>query len=220
MLISESLGSNILFDGFRSLKFDYIWSPEPSPAQSARPSARLSRALEAEAKLRTATLEEAAAKARTNSQGMTSAMTSLTNFFMLANQIPLVGLANATSPGNLQRNRSLEDFIASATEMRLATAKPLTIVAFGDPNDLLSFRLIPKSDRARIVNFVVSNADTYVGYAERPDEAHCNYVRNAYVMHAIVFGYSGGAPQRGAIDESESCLQGAPATNAAGARKN
>jgi hypothetical protein len=139
---------------------------------------------------------------------------------MLANQIPLVGLANATPPGDLQRNRSLEDFIASATEMRLATAKPLTIVAFGDPNDLLSFRLIPKSDRARIVNFVVSNSDTYVGYAERPDEAHCNYVRNAYVMHAIVFGYSGGAPQRGAVDEPESCLQAAPGVTGTGTRQN
>ena len=88
--------------------------------------------------------------------------------------------------------------------------KPLTIVAFVDPNDLLSFRLLPKSDRARIVNFVVSNADTYLGYAERPDEAHCNYIRNAYVMHAIVFGYAGGVPQRGAVDDSEPCLEVPP----------
>jgi hypothetical protein len=159
-------------------------------------------------------------QARTNSQGMTSAMTSLTNFFMLANQIPLVGLANDPLGVDLRRNRSLEEFIASATEMRLATAKPLTIVAFLDPNDLLSFRLIPKSGRARIVNFVVSNDDTYVGYAERPDEAHCNYIRNGYVMHAIVFGYSGGTPQRGAVDEPESCLQGAPGGKGTVARQN
>jgi hypothetical protein len=220
MLISESLGSSILFDGFRSLKFDYMRRPEPSAAHSITPSAKPSRALRAQEKIRMARLSEAVAQARTNSEGMTSAMTSLTNFFMLANQIPLIGLADARLPGEMKRNRSLEEFIASATEMRLATAKPLTIVAFGDPNDLLSFRLIPKSARARIVNFVVSNDDTYVGYAERPDKAHCNYVRNGYVMHAIVFGYAGGKPERGAVDEPESCLQDAPGVNAAGARQN
>jgi hypothetical protein len=86
-------------------------------------------------------------------------------------------------------------------------AAALTVVAFLDPNDLLSFRLVPGSDRARVVNFVVSNADTYLGYAELPTSAHCNYIRNGYVMHAIVAGYAGGTPQSGPIDDPEpNCL--------------
>ncbi len=67
------------------------------------------------------------------------------------------------------------------------------------------------------MNFVVSNADTYLGYAERPDEAHCNYIRNTYIMHAIVYGYSGGAPQSGAVDDPELCLRGASSDSGQGA---
>jgi hypothetical protein len=206
MLVSESLGSSILFDGFRSLKFDYVHAPQPAAALTAPQARRSRRPLRAEVNAGILRRNNAALQSQANSHDMTSAMTSLTNFFMLANQIPLVGLAGGPSPGEIVRNESLDQFIASATEMRTGGAKPLTIVAFVDPNDLLSFRLIPKSDRARIVNFVVSNAETYLDYAARPDEAHCNYVRNGYVMHAIVFGYAGGAPEIGPVDDPEPCL--------------
>jgi hypothetical protein len=84
-------------------------------------------------------------------------------------------------------------------------AAALTVVAFVDPNDLLSFRLVPRTDRGRVIDFVVSNADTYLGYAELPTTAHCGYVRNGYVMHAIVFGYAGGTAKSGAVDDSEKC---------------
>lgn len=208
MLISESLGSSILFDGFRSLKFDYMRAPLPAVATPTTQSVKGPQAMRQGGKTGATNASDFATRARTNSRDMTTAMTSLTSFFMLANQIPLMSLANAPRSGD--GITPLEEFIAGAAELRPATAPPLTIVAFGDPNDMLSFRLIPKSDRARIVNFVVSNADTYAGYAERPDEAHCNYVRNAYVMHAIVFGYSGGAPQRGPVNDPEPCLQVGP----------
>ena len=80
------------------------------------------------------------------------------------------------------------------------------MVAFVDPNDLLTFRLLPKSDHGRVIDFVVSNADTYLGYAEPPDRAHCSYIANGYVMHAVVFGYAGGTPQSGPVDDPEKCL--------------
>lgn len=85
-------------------------------------------------------------------------------------------------------------------------APPLTVVAFVDPNDLLSFRLVPRSSHARVINFVVSNANTYGGYFETPDVAHCDYPHNGYVMHAIVFGYAGGTPMSGKVDDPEPCL--------------
>jgi hypothetical protein len=210
MLVSESLGSSILFDGFRSLRFDYMPTPQPVAPQQAPRQTKTQRRLHAATGPSIVGRDSATSQAESNSHDITLAMTSLTNFFMLANQIPLIGLANSPAPGDLERNRSLDEFIAGASETRATGTKPLTIVAFVDPNDLLSFRLLPKSDRARIVNFVVSNADTYLGYAERPDEAHCNYIRNAYVMHAIVFGYAGGVPQRGAVDDSEPCLEVPP----------
>jgi hypothetical protein len=216
MLISESLGSSILFDGFRSLKFDYMREPPPTAAGTTATPAKGQYSVRLGGKGATPGTSDFATRARTNSRDVTTAMTSLTSFFMLANQIPLMSLANGPRSGN--GITPLEEFIAGAAELRPATAPPLTIVAFVDPNDLLSFRLIPKSDRARIVNFVVSNADTYAGYAERPDEAHCNYVRNAYVMHAIVFGYAGGAPQRGPVNDPEPCLQVAPGKKVASLR--
>jgi hypothetical protein len=216
MLISESLGSSILFDGFRSLKFDYMRATPPTAAGTASASEKGPYAMRLGGKRAVPGTTDFATRARTNSRDMTTAMTSLTSFFMLANQIPLMSLANAPRSGN--GITPLEEFIAGAAELRLGTAPPLTIVAFVDPNDLLSFRLVPKSDRARIVNFVVSNADTYAGYAERPDEAHCNYVRNAYVMHAIVFGYAGGTPQRGPVNDPEPCLQATSSERSAAPR--
>jgi hypothetical protein len=218
-LISESLGSSILLDAFRSLRLDYVAARKEAierlmatapDIQTKPPSDNTSTRKPnpaADAYLASVTNANAAmGRATANSADVSAAMASLTSFYMLANQIPLLNFAG--QPVNETRNLPLEEFMASATEMRKQGegAAALTVVAFVDPNDLLSFRLIPKSGRARVVNFVVSNADTYLGYAEMPDSAHCNYIRNGYVMHAIVFGYGGGVPQSGPVDDPEKCL--------------
>lgn len=209
-LISESLGSTILFDAFRSLRLDYVAArkeavarllasaPKPVPRRRGLPL----RPGKQPAGTNRSTMASANAtmgQAQTNSADVSVAMASLTSFYMLANQIPLLNFAG---------ERSLEEFVAGATEKRKPGegAAALTVVAFVDPNDLFAFRLIPKSDRGRLIDFVVSNADTYLGYAELPDHAHCDYVRNGYVLHAIVFGYSGGAAQSGPVDDPENCL--------------
>lgn len=211
-MISESLGSTIVFDAFRSLRLDYVAArktaierllasaPKPvvkkrGESDRASKSAVLPQTYRASIANATATM----GKAQRNSANMSVAMASLTSFYMLANQLPLLNFAGSSS---------FEDFMTGATEMRKPGegAAALTMVAFVDPNDLVAFRLIPRSNRGRMINFVVSNADTYLGYAEIPNEAHCNYVRNGYVMHAIVFGYSGGVPQSGPVDEPEKCM--------------
>ena len=218
-LISESIGSSILFDAFRSLRLDYVvarkeaierlmtTAPEiqTKPASDNTSTSKPNPAAEAYRASVTnanAVMEKAAA----NSADISAAMASLASFYMLANQIPLLNFAHL--PTDKIGTLPLEEFMASATEKRKlgAGSASLTVVAFVDPNDLLSFRLIPKSDRARVINFVVSNADTYFGYAEMPDSAHCNYIRNGYVMHAIVFGYGGGVPHSGPVDDPEKCL--------------
>ena len=76
MLISESLGSSILSDAFRSLKFSYIQA-----AHDAAVSTTLSlREIRRHAKDKTANPTGAEAEARLNSHDMTAAMTSMTNF--------------------------------------------------------------------------------------------------------------------------------------------
>ena len=209
-MISESLGSTVLFDAFRSLRLDYISARKRAIARLAAGAPAAIRAARARAKksdtsmnayrANMASANTAIGRAQENSTGVSVAMASLTSFYLLANQIPLLGFA---------KERSLEEFVSGATEMRKPAegAAALTVVAFLDPNDLLSFRLVPNSDRAHVVDFVVSNADTYLGYAELPTSAHCNYIRNGYVMHAIVAGYAGGRPQSGPIDDPEpNCL--------------
>ena len=217
-LISESIGSSILFDAFRSLRLDYVAARkeaierliEKAPEIQTKPASdntSTSKPDPAEEAYRASVTNANAAieKAAANSADISAAMASLTRFYMLANQIPLLNFAHL--PADKIGTLPLEEFMASATEKRKPGAGGgLTVVAFVDPNDLLSFRLIPKSGRARAINFVVSNADTYLGYAEMPDRAHCDYIRNGYVMHAIVFGYGGGAPQSGPVDDPEKCL--------------
>jgi len=213
-LVSESLGSTVLFDAFRSLRLDYVAErknavdrlianaprlnaitrklkgapPKPTPTMNAYNA-------------NVATANAAMGRAQANAANMSLAMGSLTNFYMLANQLPLLNFAGPPS-------LPLDEFVTSAMEMRKPGegAAALTVVAFVDPNDVLSFRLVPKTDRGRVINFVVSNADTYLGYAELPTSAHCNYIKNGYVMHAIVFGYANGTPKSGAVDDPESCL--------------
>ena len=213
-LVSESLGSTILFDAFRSLRLDYVAErknavgrlmanaprlnaiarklkgppPKPNPAVNAYNATM-------------ASAHAAMGQAQTNAAAISVAMGSLTNFYMLANQLPLLNFSGAS-------NLPLDEFVTSAMEKRKPGegAAALTVVAFVDPNDLLSFRLVPKTDRGRVINFVVSNADTYLGYAELPTSAHCDYIKNGYVMHAIVFGYASGTPKSGAVDDPEPCL--------------
>ena len=81
--------------------------------------------------------------------------------------------------------------------MAAPTAKPMTVVAFSDPNDLLSYRIIAGHLAGdlkdfRVVNVIVSNDTTYFKYVERPDTAHCGYTWNPYVFGMIARGYDAG----------------------------
>jgi hypothetical protein len=63
---------------------------------------------------------------------------------------------------------------------------------FSDPNDLLSYRLIPSVldvSRARLINVIESNETTWFGYVERPDTAHCGYPWNPTVIGLIAQGH-------------------------------
>ncbi|WP_374581523.1 hypothetical protein [Pseudoduganella sp.] len=118
---------------------------------------------------------------------------------MAANQIPLLALADqqAVAPGAAAAPAAPPpDSLQALLRKRRAAATPrttrrLTLVAFSDPNDLLTYTL----ERERyaplgveVVNVLVSNAPTWFGLLERPDHAHGNYLLNPDVARMAACG--------------------------------
>jgi pimeloyl-ACP methyl ester carboxylesterase len=126
---------------------------------------------------------------------------------MAANQIPLLSLADQ------QMNQSPAGMTPSAAAVHAAAAPPdslqqllrkrqallqraardqrLTLVAFTDPNDLLSYTLPPEpyaQDGVTVYNILVSNALTWLNLLERPDTAHLEYLSNPDVGRLIACG--------------------------------
>ena len=69
--------------------------------------------------------------------------------------------------------------------------RSLTLVALTDPNDLLSYTLPVEryaSEEVTVYNILVSNAPTWLGLLERPDRAHLNYLDNPDVGRLIACG--------------------------------
>jgi len=131
--------------------------------------------------------------------------------YMLANQVPLlvsagrvpaeaVATGEASTPGSPSTD-GLDVFriLARAPSMAPHPSGPPTVVAFSDPNDILSYRIVPQRlpeglglREFRIVNVLVSNDTTYFGYFERPDTAHCGYPWNSHVLGMVAKGYRPG----------------------------
>ena len=174
-VITESLGSKILFDAARAI---YEEAGRVGGARTA----------------------------------MAQRFASVQMIYLMANQIPLLDIASPLPPqleadaqnedvphdsslghmvGMMHRARS-----AMPPEHFAAVAMP-TVVAFTDPNDLLSYRLIPSVldvARARLINVIGSNETTWLGFLERPDMAHCGYTWNSTVIGLIAHGHQVGQP--------------------------
>ncbi len=186
VFVTESLGSKFLFDAVRDL-----WG-----ASAARP---------------------------TNRAALRGRLANVRMLFMLANQIPLldladpdigsptarVGVAGASPPGAPSSMGTFLDILDDARRAPtrvgpLATAPgpitdPLTVVAFTDPGDLLSYRLLVSKlsrnpESVRLFNVIASNGPTYFGLVERPDTAHCGYAFNVHVVGLLVHGHRPGKP--------------------------
>lgn len=176
VFVTESLGSKVLFDAVRRLR---------ERAEGADPGA--------EERLEAAV-------------GRTQAV------YMLANQVPLLDLAEAAvdlpdagreESAVVEPRSSLHDFLnilragrdESATRSEEMRAfERVEVIAFTDPNDLLSYRLLPDEigmdpSSVRLVNVIVSNAPAWLGFVERPDSAHMGYRTNAAVAELLVHGH-------------------------------
>jgi hypothetical protein len=123
------------------------------------------------------------------------------HLYMLANQIPILDLADPGIDIGISataapiRTTPLERALQLLRRPSLtAVAKDvqLKLVAFSDPNDVLSYRIPVKyftDPGIETVNALSSNAATLVGYVERPDEAHMNYVLNRRVIRGLLCGH-------------------------------
>lgn len=162
IVVAESLGSKILFDALTDML-----QPE-SPAQ----------------------MRELAQRAAHR----------MAIVFMVGNQLPILGLAEQQvdpalaqqmAPDSLQRFLTLRRMQQQGPKKSEGLSK-LAIVAFTDPNDLLSYRLLPSRYAAPdvlIADVLVSNSSTWLGLLEDPFAAHLDYLKNKDVGGIIACGW-------------------------------
>lgn len=141
--------------------------------------------------------EESGRSVRTAEQ-----LASIQSVFLLANQIPLLDAADRPATGPKAAASGELDFLSVLVDVRAQVPKAfartlpeLQVIAFSDPNDLLSYRLSGKGLQfagVSVINVIVSNAPTYLGLFEMPDAAHCGYKWNRNVVGAVAFGYRHG----------------------------
>lgn len=126
----------------------------------------------------------------------------VTQIFMEANQIPILALADRNLDGAVARaalaSAYPEDSLGALLQQRRQggadrQVSPLpTVVAFTDPNDLLSFILVPSPQAAlagySVVDVIVSNDKSYLGLVELPTTAHLGYRTNEAVRTFIACG--------------------------------
>ncbi len=116
--------------------------------------------------------------------------------FMAGNQLPILGLAEqrAIATQEMRAVDALQRFLdlrRRQPNRRAETLQRLAVVAFTDPNDLLSYRLLPARYAApdvAVADVLVSNDKTWLGLIENPMTAHLDYLANPDVGVMIACG--------------------------------
>jgi len=174
VLVSDSLGSKVSFDAIEQM----LGPQAPPPQRSAGESA----------------------------------LDRLALVFMQANQMPILGLADqviaqdkgrpvqpqpeADAMLRLLRVKATQPDAAARPNASRGTsvASKMALVAFTDPNDLLSYRLLPSRYAVPgidVADVLVSNDWTYLGLLELPNTAHTDYRLNQDVTRLIACGSIG-----------------------------
>ena len=116
--------------------------------------------------------------------------------FMAGNQLPILGLAEQSAgPRALAVPDALQRFLdlrRRQPNRRTETLQRLAVVAFTDPNDLLSYRLLPVRYAApdvAVADVLVSNDTSWLGLIENPMTAHLDYLSNPDVGVMIACGH-------------------------------
>jgi hypothetical protein len=135
--------------------------------------------------------------AQTASAG-TAVTDRIAHVYMAANQLPILGLADRSLDGSTpEAGRFPANAVGEFVAHRRARAEAakiklkLQVVAFTDPNDLLSYALVsaPHTRIDGVIDVIVSNDVTYFGFLERPDNAHRDYLKNQSVNDRIACGH-------------------------------
>jgi hypothetical protein len=120
--------------------------------------------------------------------------------FMVGNQLPILGLAEQQMdpaitvqgpPDALARFLALRRLQPQQAPRRETLSK-LAVVAFTDPNDVMSYRLLPSryaGPDVLIADVLVSNSTTWLGLLEDPFGAHLDYLKNPNVGGIIACGW-------------------------------
>lgn len=137
---------------------------------------------------------------RTRDDVLTSALGRTYQIFMEANQLPILVLGNGRVSAHLEASRvgaaaSMQALVARIAEGRgripgphVLKDEPIVVVAFNDPNDLLSWGLHDSAvqfEGAKTVDVWVSNAPTWFGFLENPLVGHVGYATNPAVARLI-----------------------------------
>lgn len=132
------------------------------------------------------------------------------SFFMFANQIPLLRLGDEDDPppkpgqDTPLKPIGIRGLGQALQQCRLkrgeSGAEPVNVVAFSDPNDVLSYRVpsgvnYSTAGALRFINVRVSNATTWLGLLESPLSAHNGYQANSKVWDVVTRGLPQGPPQ-------------------------
>jgi hypothetical protein len=116
--------------------------------------------------------------------------------FMAGNQLPILGLAEQSAgPRAIPTQDALQHFLdlrRRQPNRRTEALQRLDVVALTDPNDLLSYRLLPARYAApdvAVTDVLVSNDKTWLGWIENPMTAHLDYLANPDVGTLIACGF-------------------------------
>lgn len=140
-----------------------------------------------------------------------TALSATRQIFMEANQLPVLELAYEARSGNCKKSVAFNDYAypeleffsdltkGISSEMPLGRKEPIKVVAFTDPNDLLSYELSSDkngsekivSQDIEIINVLVGNGSVWFGKFENPLTAHQGYGNNVKVQKLIRCGYGG-----------------------------
>jgi hypothetical protein len=184
VIVTESLGSRMVFDAISALKI------------------------------------EAEKKGSDSLAAFDEAVSPITQIYMLANQLPILALARPalvqaapTADPTASKTPAMATALSVLSDARVrhrqrhltdpqlpAAESKLSLVAFTDPNDLLSYRLLPNDPAVvgadtRVVNVITSNDTTYFGQVENPLTAHEGYDLNKDALRLLFGGSARGKPQ-------------------------
>lgn len=142
-------------------------------------------------------------------KSMSVSMKRTVQVFMEANQLPILALTydpvlsqncgaaseRSSSPSGGKGLGALGELRGASTATSEAiTPPPLRIAAFSDPNDLLSYTLVPAAalpEGIVVADIVVENDWRWLGVFENPYAAHTTYKDKCLVNNVIAYGTLG-----------------------------